>query len=216
MTQGLIGLLAAVFISFSAPQGFISPLADNFVAAKQEQVLADYPMDLSKRYDSEFVNGVFRDNIILALRYLNGESIQKQPDWEKMKQPFTVSFILRPGEVFAFHDNVLPEFKDRVVKTMGSHFVGEEGYRSDGFLYGDGVCHLASLINWAASEAELTVTAKVDHSFMPIFGVPKVYGTSINSNSQEQNLYIQNNFTEPVEFKFEMNNNNLGIKILRN
>jgi vancomycin resistance protein YoaR len=75
-------------------------------------------------------------------------------------------------------------------------------------------------MNWAASHAGLEVTAKVDHNFMTIFGVPKEYGTSIRyaklaDNSQNQNLYIRNNFDRPVEFKFKVNNDAVELEIAK-
>lgn len=236
MLQGLIGLLALLNVSLNPPTGLISPLAQSFTVQSEKEILAQMPMDLSKRYEDQWVNEVFSDNIRLGLWKL--QEVSKVPevpkvsevsnvskvdkiDWEKVRKDFNVSFVLKPGEVFAFHDQILPEYKDRVVKTMGSHFIAEEGYRSSGYLYGDGVCHLASLLNWAASKAGLKVVAKADHSFRPIFGVPKDYGTSIRYdkagglNTQNQNLYITNTFDYPVEFKFEIKGEMLEIKILR-
>lgn len=226
MIQGLMSLLVLLKVSLDSPQGLVSPLADSsFSTQSEEKVLAQMPMDLTKRYDQENINEVFSDNIRLALWYLGGESVSKNIDWEKVRQDFKVSFVLKPGGVFAFHDQVLPSFakasEGKPIKTMGSHFIAEEGYRSSGYLYGDGVCHLASLMNWAASKAGLGVVAKADHSFSPIFGVPSQYGTSIRYdkngglNTQNQNLYITNNFDFPVMFEFEIYKNNIEIKILR-
>ena len=78
-----------------------------------------------------------------------------------------------------------------VVKTMESQFMTDQGYRVISGLGGNGVCHLASLINWAASEAGLAVEARADHSFARIEGVPREYWTSIRysqsgGNSQNQ------------------------------
>lgn len=213
--------LVLINLAFLKPEAIISPLAGSVFGEPKEEILASMPMDLSKRYDSEFVNGVFKDNIVLALRYLNDHARleysepRSELDWEKVRQPFTVGFTLQPGEVFAFHDKLLPEFKDQVVKTLGSHFIGQEGYKSDGFLYGDGVCHLASLINWAASHAKLEVVSLVDHDFRLIFGIPKEFGTSINSHSTTQNLYIKNTLDKPVEFRFKVNGERVELEIVK-
>lgn len=221
MISLIFGSLALINVAFLKPEGIISPLAGGVFSEPKEEILASMPMDLSKRYDNEFVNGVFKDNIVLALRYLNDQERQDysapgaELDWEKVRQPFTVSFTLQPEEVFAFHDKLLPEFKDKVVKTLGSHFIGQEGYRSDGFLYGDGVCHLASLINWAASHAKLEVTSLVDHDFRLIFGIPKEFGTSINSHSATQNLYIKNTLDKPVEIRFKVNGERVELEIVK-
>jgi len=132
----------------------------------------------------------------------------------------SLTFTLEPDEVFAYHDNVLPEFKEDLVVTMNSRFYVEEGYKSLAGLGGNGVCHLASLINWTAQEADLEVTAKTNHNFAPIPGVPKEYGTSIRyaevgHNSQNQNLYIKNGFDEPVTFEFEADNEKVTLVITK-
>lgn len=192
--------------------------------------LAQESMDLTNRYPDKWVNEVFSDNILLTLYYLKGDTENLQisqispigqivPDWQKIREPFEVSFELKPGEVFAFHDNLLPEFKDKVVQTTNSHFIWDEGFKSDGYLIGDGVCHLASLMNWAASEAGLKVTAKISHDFLPVPGIPKEYGTSIiwtpdaSRNSVNQNLYIANNFSYPVKFAFKTDSTNIKLII---
>jgi len=190
--------------------------------------LAQESMDLTNRYPDKWVNEVFSDNILLTLHYLKGDMENLQispigqivPDWQKIRESFEVSFELKPGEVFAFHDNLLPEFKDKVVQTTNSHFIWDEGFKSDGYLIGDGVCHLASLMNWAASEAGLKVTAKVSHDFLPVPGIPKEYGTSIiwtpdaSRNSANQNLYIENTLAYPVKFTFTVKSNKITLIIM--
>ena len=87
MTQGLISLIALVTTSFSQLP-IISPLVRNVVVAKQEQVLASRKMDLTNRYEeSDFVNEVFKDNILLALHYLNGREISRDVNWEGIRAP---------------------------------------------------------------------------------------------------------------------------------
>jgi vancomycin resistance protein YoaR len=76
-------------------------------------------------------------------------------------------------------------------------------------------------MNWTASEAGLEVVARVNHNFVPVPGVPKEYGTSIrympdgSLNSQNQNLYIKNNFDYPVKFVFEVNDQEVNLKLLK-
>jgi len=96
---------------------------------------------------------------------------------------------------------------------MNSKFYIEEGYKAIGGLGGNGVCHLASLINWVGSEAGLEVIALASHSFAPVLGVPKKYGTSIRSQSKNQNLYIRNNFDYPVAFVFSTDDEEVSLKI---
>lgn len=73
-----------------------------------------------------------------------------------------------------------------------------EGLISDGYLTGDCVCHLASLIYWAARDAGLTALAPTNHDFTTIPEVPKEYGVSIyftpgarEANAQKKSLYHQ-------------------------
>ena len=92
--------------------------------------------------------------------------------------------------------------------TTNAHFNYQDGFKSDGYLTGDGVCHLASLMYWAAKDAGLTAYAPTSHDFAIINGVPREYGVSIYSvpddfdTSARQNLYIQNNLNFPVAFIF--------------
>lgn len=218
MTQGLVSLLAFINIAFSSQPDFISPLADHLVI-EQEEILASQALDLDNRDKKEFVNQVFKDNILLALYYLKGEEVKREVDWQKVKKPFSVEFVLQPAEAFAFHENILVEYKNGVVKTMGSRFLAKEGYRSSGWIIGDGVCHLASLINWVSFEAGLEVRAKVNHNFRSIPGIPREYGTSIRysqsgHNSSNQNLYIKNNFDFPLVFRFEVKKEKVELKII--
>lgn len=181
---------------------------------RQEVVLAQQALDLTTREPGAFANEVFSDNILLALHYLKGDIGSLPLDWEEIRQSFAVSFVLEPGETFAFHDNVLPEFPPPAM-TFNSRFFIEEGYRSVGGLGGNGVCHLASQINWVASGAGLEVTARASHDFAPVPGVPKENGTSIRSQQASQNLYIKNDFDFPVIFIFEVDSQIINLKILQ-
>lgn len=178
----LIVLISTALLPVSSAAGpLLSPIFRN-----QEVVLAERFLDISIRDEDPYTNEVFAYNILLALDYLgNG------------------GFVLQPGEIFAFHSNVLSEFAEPKV-TMNSRFFIEEGYKSIGGLGGNGVCHLASLMNWVASEAGLEVVAPNGHNFAPISGAPEEYGTSIRFQSPNQNLYIKNNFDYPVRFVFKI------------
>lgn len=185
-----------------------------------EQMLARHEMSLQKRYAVPSVNSVFQDNILLTLAYLSGDvKKREQIDWNTVRQPREFEIVLQPGETFAFHDDTLPEYKTKQLITTNAHFNASEGFITDGFLYGDGVCHLASLMNWVAKDAGLQVTAKVNHDFMPIPEIPKEYGTAIyaTGDSSEigkmQNLYIVNKFSEPVHFIFSYKNSELTISV---
>jgi hypothetical protein len=169
----------------------------------QEKVLAERALDLETRAESDYVNEVFKFNILLALDY------------------FDYGFTLEPGKVFAFHEKVLAEFKDEPLKISRTHYTLKEGYKVVSGLPGNGVCHLATLMNWVATEGGLEVTAKVNHNFAPVPGVPLEYGTSIrfmpdgSGNSANQNLYIKNTLGFPVKFVFKTESDLVKLKITR-
>jgi hypothetical protein len=146
----------------------------------------------------------------------------KNIDWANIKRPFEYKLILKPGETFAFHDDVLPEYEGKIVITTNAHFNAQDGFKSDGFLMGDGVCHLASLLYWVARDAGLETFAKVDHNFANIPEVPREYGVSIyaypgkQAGDQLQNLYITNNKENEIAFEFSYDGENLKITAVEN
>lgn len=183
------------------------------------QTLGDAAFSLSDRYANTYVSNVFADNILLTLAYMRGIVHDNKVDWDAVEAPFTYSFTLQPGEVFAFHDDVLPEFKGKIVKTTNAHFGSQEGFKSDGYLVADGVCHLASLINEAATRAGLKVVAPTNHDFAVIPEVDRKYGTAIyfmpgdSGSNERQNLYVENTKDIPVTFVFTYQNNELDVKV---
>jgi hypothetical protein len=177
-----------------------------------EKVLSNHDLDLTQREIDPTINKGFADNIELSLHYLKGDVGNLPINWNNIRQPFTVEFILNPGETFAFHDNVLPEFTKPKI-TMNSKFITTEGYLYVAGLGGNGVCHLATLINWAAKEAGLETVAKTSHDFAAVVGVPKEFGVSIMSTSSDQNLYIKNNKPFPVKFIFTVTQNNINLTV---
>lgn len=206
-------LVALSFVGFTLIWPFEANPTANFdmLEILKPKPLAEKTMNLTDRYPDSGVNEVFADNILLVLHYLKDPASAKAMagEWDKVRQPFDVELTLLPGQAFAFHDQILPELKDKVVKTTGAHFNWDDGFKSDGWLIGDGVCHLATLINWAAQSAGLRVTALVNHDFLPVPGIPKEYGTSIiwmpdgGRGSARQNLYVENTFDFPVTLTFK-------------
>lgn len=190
------------------------------MAVKTPEPLAQREFSLDNRYGNSFVNNVFKDNILLVLKYASGEKIEpKKINWETVEKPFTYNLALKPGETFAFHDDVLPEFTGKLSKTTNAHFNLSEGFKSDGYLVGDGVCHLASLLYWAAKDAGLNTLAPTSHDFANIPEVPREYGVSIYNypgksvSDQKQNLYITNNKDKEIAFVFDYDGKNLKIKV---
>ncbi|OGE77274.1 hypothetical protein A3J19_00790 [Candidatus Daviesbacteria bacterium RIFCSPLOWO2_02_FULL_41_8] len=175
-----------------------------------EHLVAQKEMSLDNRYGNAFVNNVFKGNILLNLAYLSNKvNSSKDIKWDEIGKPFQYEFKLDPDKTFAFHSDIEDKYKDKLVKTTNAHFNSQEGFKTDGYLFGDGVCHLASLINWVAKEAGLSVEAPTNHDFANIPDVPKEYGVSIYSNpfskgsNTRQNLYITNNKPKPIAFRFE-------------
>ncbi len=184
--------------------------------------LSYHEFSLNNRYGDSFVNNVFKDNILLTTAYANGEKIDPAKiDWGKIEKPFQYKLVLKPGETFAFHDDVLPQYIGKVNKTTNSHFNFQEGFKSDGYLTGDGVCHLASLLYWVAKDAGLDTLAPTRHDFAPVPDVPREFGVSIynypgkSESNEAQNLYITNNKNKEITFQFDFDGDKLSVKVIQ-
>lgn len=194
---------------------------DQLISPKVDvNVIAEKEFSLDNRYPIPSVNEVFKKNILLNLAYLDGKvDSPKDIKWDQINKPFSFEFELKPDKTFAFHEDVEAKYKQSLVKTTNAHFNAQEGFKTDGYLFGDGVCHLASLIYWAAKEAGLSAEAPTNHDFMKIPDVPKEYGVSIYNNpntkgsNTQQNLYITNNKGKPITFKFEYQDNKVKVSV---
>jgi len=214
----LASILSYVITGFA----LVSPLRYQLVQdinKPQETILAQKEFSMEYRYPVKSVSNIFKDNILLNLAYLDGRiSKQSDIDWSTINKPFYSEFSLKPGETFAYHDSVLPEYEGKITLTTNSTFGRSDGYKSDGYLYGDGVCQLASLISWVAKEAMLTVNAPTNHDFAAIPEIPKSEGVSIyydpadKAHSARSNLYITNNTNKEVKFIFEYKGDRLSVK----
>lgn len=186
----------------------------------KEQSLAYREIPLENRNADRFVSDVMKDNILLNAAYMSGKvTSKKDVNWDTIRKPFVYEFTLNPGQVFAYHDQVLPEYRGKVVKTTNARFNFQEGFKSDGYLYGDGVCHFASIIYWAAKEAKLKTIAPSNHNFAVIPNVPREYGVAILYMSNmpavnaKKNLYVENTFDKPVTIRFRQVQNKLSVSI---
>lgn len=210
----LIPLTFNSLLGFDGSQLFLNP-------TPKDQILAYREMSLENRQADRFVNDVFKKNILLNIAYLEGR-VSKASDikWEEIEKPFQYEFKLEPNKTFAFHSDVKEVYKNSLIKTTNAHFNGAEGFKTDGYLFGDGVCHLASLINWAAKDAGLSVEAPTNHNFANIPDVPEEYGVSIYSNPAakgsniRQNLYITNNKNKIISFKFQYQDGKLKVSVV--
>lgn len=209
--------LVAILAAFSLfGHTIISPVP----ALQKPTVLSQRQFSLEDRYDNSYVNGVFKDNILLNIAYLAGKiTSPNQIDWNNIEKPFEYKFTLQPGKTFAYHNDVLTKYEGKVTQTTNAHFNAQEGFKSDGYLVGDGVCHLASLIYWAAKDANLETEAPTNHDFAKINDVPKEYGVAIynapgaKDASAQENLYVTNNRQKPVEIKFAYAENTLKVSV---
>lgn len=189
----------------------------------EPQTLASREMSLENRaMPGSFMNNVMKDNILLTIGYMRG--IIHNPskvNWDEVRKPFTYTFELKSGKSYAFQKDALPEYADSIVKTIDVNFGGQDGYKHDGYLMGDGVCHLASLFYWAAKDANLDATAPTNHNFMAIPEVPKEYGVSIysipgeSSANAQQNLYIKNDTANTIMFEIAYDGEKLETKVLK-
>lgn len=184
------------------------------IEAANSVALATHSFSMSNRYGNDFVNEVFKENMLLSMSYMSG-TVKSKADinWGKVESPFRYEFRLEPGQIFAFHDGVLPKYSKNIVQTTNAHFYWNEGFKSDGYLVGDGVCQLASLINWVALDAKLDVYAPNNHNFANIPDVPKEYGVAIMSPNPSGNLYITNNYDKTVTFVFNYDGDNLAVSV---
>lgn len=185
------------------------PVTIPIVQTSPEKILASRQISLETRYAVSSVNEAMKKNILLNLAYLSG-TVKTKTDinWNNLKKSTEYSFVLRPNESFAFHDSILEEYKESVVKTTNAHFNSKEGFVSDGYLVGDGVCHFASIIYWAAKDAGLEALRTKSHSIAKIQEVPDEFGVSIYVDPRSgfgarNNLYIRNNSEHDVKFRFE-------------
>jgi len=191
--------------------------------ASQDEATYVQKMSLQDRYADKGVNEVMKDNILLTLAYMRGiVHSSSDIDWERVRKPFDYVFTLKPGETYAFQKDSLAEFEHSITVTTNLHFASQEGFKTDGYLYGDGVCHLASLFYWAAKTANLYAVAPTNHDFAQINEIPREYSVAIYSQPDEketnanQNLYIQNNFAVSVSFEISYDGKNLEVKIKKN
>lgn len=226
-TMGLKKLLIIIPIALSVgaipvQAGYVSlPTLPAFAKpAVQRDLLAARTMSLTNRYAVPSVNKVFADNILLTLSYMSQRvSDPSNINWEEVRKPQTHEIVLQPGEVFAFHDGIMAKYAANVVRTTKAHFNAEDGFRSSGYLYGDGVCHLASQFNWVARDAGLEVVAPVNHDFAQIPEIPREYGTAIYYDpnapgiSEQQNLYIKNTLDKTVTFIITSQMDKVDIRV---
>ena len=184
------------------------------------KTLAVHEISLEDSYSNSYVNNVFKDNILLAVNYATDNKITPDNiDWKKIDSQYKGTITLSPGQTFAFHDDVLPQFAGKVDKTSNAHFNSQEGFKSDGYLIGDGVCHLASILYWVAKDAGLDALAPTRHDFAVVPDIPREYGVSIydnlsakGSSNELQNLYITNNKDKAVTFVFDYDGKDLTVK----
>lgn len=205
-----------LFLIFSQ---FTTPSLD--VVTAQQKYLASESISLEKRYENKYVNDVFKDNILLNMSYLSGKITKREDiNWEDIRKPYSYRFALPPGKTFAFHEDVLPKYKDTLAKTTNANFNYDDGFKSDGYLTGDGVCHLASLIYWVSKNAGLDVYAPTNHNFAQIPQIDREYGVAIYklpgqlSANAMQNLYVTNNREKTVIFEFNYQDAQLKLSIL--
>ena len=218
-----VSLLTASVLTVSAVTPEISGSAQLKPIYEQAQVeIGSRTMSLDMRYGHDQPENIYKDNILLNLAYLSGSVKSKSDiDWNQLRQAKSIEFSLEPGQRFAYHDIIDPKYKDNVALAVKTNFGAGDGYKFEGGLYGMGVCHLASLIHWAALDAGLESVAPSNHDFYPIPEIPKEYGVAVYNSpdavsaSANQNLYIKNTLDTKVTFKFDFDGDNLKVTVLK-
>lgn len=194
--------------------------AGTLVAQNKKVILASETMDLSYRYPVESVSKGFKENILVNLYHFSKinsgvDERGTETNNSQVDVPSNFAITLNPGEVFAFHDKISSEFsKDKVI-TPNSGYGANDGYILISGLYGNGVCHLATLMNYVAQKAGVEVVALTRHDFAAIPGFDREYGTSISYGNcpERQNLYIKNNKEYPLDLGFTLAGDNLIFTI---
>lgn len=213
--------LASIFALFSTTYSLTSPVSYPLVVSEVRNstpiptILSERRLSLDNRSSNPGTNAVFKNNILLNLAYLDKTVTSKADlDWNKVLSANKVTVSIAPGELFAYHDDLLSEYDGIKLTTTNSHFNAEQGYLNSGYLYGDGVCHLASIINWVAQDAGLNVNVTKLHTIAPIPDIPAEFGVSIytiagkKGSGARNNLYISNNKDDVVTFEFEYDGDN--------
>lgn len=218
-----VSLLTASTLMLSEAQIQPTSSAELRAETQAQTELASKAISLNTRYGGvELPENVYKDNILLNLAYLSGKvKSSKDINWDALDKPFTMTFSLEPGQRFAYHDLIANEYKENVVVTAHTNFGAGDGYKFSDGLYGMGVCHLASLIHWAALDAGLESVAPSNHDFYPIPEIPKQYGVAVYASpdsvaaSVKQNLYIKNNLDSKVTFEFRYDGVNLKTTVIK-
>ena len=218
----LFVLLGILIQSYLTGGDYVVDKVNSYTDVNSTQTLSEKSFSLEDRNTNKFVNDVFKDNILLTLNYMAGR-VKTKSDiiWEDIEKPRNYKFDLKPGESFAFHNQILDAYNKNVVKTTNARFNFEDGFKSSGYLFGDGVCHLASILYWAAVDAGLSAHSPRNHNFANINEVPKEYGVSIYflpggfEKSARENLYITNSFDTPVSFSFSYDGKLLSVNIVK-
>ncbi|HKC05046.1 MAG TPA: hypothetical protein VKC54_04210, partial [Patescibacteria group bacterium] len=117
--------------------GLITNPGTKAVLGASNVQIASRSFSMEDRYNVPSVNTVFKDNILLTLKYMGGDVKSKADvNWAEIEKPFNVEFTLKPGEEFAFHDKEIPAYSKNVVKTTNSHYMWYEGFKGDGYMVG--------------------------------------------------------------------------------
>lgn len=211
-------MFETIFLTISLITSITRGLPD--VGTSYQKPLATQSISLQTRQPDKWVNGIFKDNILLAMSYLRGEvKSSRDINWYKVREPFHYEMMLKSGELFAFQEDSLPQYQRKVSKSIYSHFNFDDGYKSDGYLMGNGICHLASLVNWVAQDAKLDVVSPTAHDFAVIPEIPVEFGVSIyyypgrTYSNYLQNLYIRNSLQNDVVFVFDYDGKGLKVSV---
>src|SRR5688500_12363636 len=107
---------------------FTSVFNLNSLLGGTSQMLSQEQISLDQRQPVVAVNQVNKDNILLTLAYLSDRVDSKEDiNIDELRKPTQAEIRLDPGQTFAYHDDVLDIYKDKVVATTQAHFNFADG-----------------------------------------------------------------------------------------
>ncbi|MDP3758144.1 MAG: hypothetical protein Q8Q86_00335, partial [Candidatus Daviesbacteria bacterium] len=84
----IVPLTLSSLLGWNSNHSLINPFPEEHLVAQKE-------MSLENRYGNEFVNNVFKDNILLNMAYLSGKvNSPKDIKWDEIEKPFQYEFKL--------------------------------------------------------------------------------------------------------------------------
>jgi len=96
----------------------------------------------------------FKDNILLAVNYATNSKINPTNiDWEKIDSQYKGTLTLNRVKHLLSMTMSCRNSPEKWLSLLMLILIRRKDLKSDGYLVGDGVCHLASILYWVAKDA---------------------------------------------------------------